>query len=90
VKAPADLRSFLRGLFDAAVAAAGPARNLPGHLPVPPQGRTVVVGAGKAAASMAAAFEREWHGALVVSGPTRTNVNDFRAIFVSSSSGHCE
>jgi hydroxypyruvate reductase len=59
-----DAPTILRALFDAAVAAADPARLLPGRLPPPPAGRTVVVGAGKAAASMAAAFEREWHGAL--------------------------
>ena len=52
--------ALLRELFDAAVAAADPARLLPGRLPPLPRGRTVVVGAGKAAASMAAAFERDW------------------------------
>lgn len=57
-------RTFLRGLFDAAVAAADPARLLPGRLPPPPRGRTVVIGAGKAAASMAQAVEREWNGPL--------------------------
>ena len=59
-----DPSAFLRTLFDAAVAAADPARLLPGRLPPPPTGRTVVVGAGKAAASMAAAFERDWPGPL--------------------------
>jgi hydroxypyruvate reductase len=58
-------RCFLRSLFDAAVAAADPARLLPGRLPpAPTAGRTVVVGAGKAAASMAAAVDRAWDGAL--------------------------
>jgi glycerate 2-kinase len=57
-------RGLLRELFAAAVAAADPARLLPGRLPPPPAGRTVVVGAGKAAASMAAAVEREWDGPL--------------------------
>ena len=57
-------RAFLLALYDAAVAAADPARLLPGRLPAPPFGRTVVVGAGKAAASMAAALEREWPGPL--------------------------
>ena len=57
-------RALLRALFDAAVAAADPARLLPGRLPPPAAGRTVVVGAGKAAASMAAAFESEWTGPL--------------------------
>lgn len=53
-------RQVLRGLFDAAVAAADPARVLAAHLPQRPRGRCVVVGAGKAAASMAAALERAW------------------------------
>jgi glycerate 2-kinase len=54
----------LRGLFDAALAAADPARTLPAHLPPPPAGRTVVVGAGKAAAAMAKAVEEHWRGPL--------------------------
>ncbi|MCX6363850.1 MAG: glycerate kinase [Actinobacteria bacterium] len=60
----ADTPALLRALFDAAVTAADPARLLPGRLPPPAAGRTVVVGAGKAAASMAAAVEREWPGPL--------------------------
>ena len=60
----AAARSLLRGLFDAAIAAADPAKVVPLHLPRPPRGRTIVVGAGKAAASMALAFERNWQGAL--------------------------
>lgn len=58
-------RVLLRGLFDAAVAAADPARCLPAFLPAPaelPKGRTVVVGAGKAAAAMARAVEDHWRG----------------------------
>ncbi|KQP80298.1 glycerate kinase [Methylobacterium sp. Leaf117] len=56
---PGDL---LRQLFAAAVAAADPAVSLARHLPEPPRGRTVVVGAGKAAASMAQAVEAAWQG----------------------------
>jgi hydroxypyruvate reductase len=56
--------AFLRALFAAAVAAADPAQLLPGRLPPQPTGRTLVVGAGKAAASMAAAVAREWQGPL--------------------------
>lgn len=59
-----NARSFLRGLFDAALAAADPARRLPAHLPRPPKGRTIVVGAGKAAAAMAKAVEEHWQGPL--------------------------
>jgi len=55
---------FLRDMFKAAVAAADPAVCLPPALPAPPAGRTVVVGAGKAAASMARALETAWTGAL--------------------------
>lgn len=48
-----DAPAFLRRLFDAAVAAADPARIVPPALPQPPKGRTIVVGAGKASAAMA-------------------------------------
>ncbi|KGJ07636.1 glycerate kinase type-2 family protein [Paracoccus sphaerophysae] len=57
-------RAFLAGLFDAAVAAADPARALAAHMPEPPRGRTVVIGAGKGAAQLAAAFEALWDGPL--------------------------
>ena len=59
-------RALLRSLFDAAVAAADPAMTMPAALAqlTPPKGRTVVLGAGKAAASMAAAAEAHWPGAL--------------------------
>ena len=53
-------RELLRGLFDAAVAAADPAKVVPPHLPSPPRGRTLVLAAGKAAASMARAVEQSW------------------------------
>ncbi len=60
-----DPEALLKAMFDAARAAADPAVCLPPHLPSPPRtakgwGRTVVVGAGKAAASMAQALERRW------------------------------
>ena len=54
---PVDL---MRASFDAAVAAADPLRIVAHHLPDRPHGRVVVVGAGKAAASMALAVERAW------------------------------
>jgi hydroxypyruvate reductase len=57
-------REALRALFQAAVDAALPDRILPGHLPVPPAGRTLVLGAGKASAAMAAALEAHWPGEL--------------------------
>ncbi len=59
-----DPAHFLRSLFDAAVDAADPARCVPKHLPAPPPGRTVVVGAGKASAAMALAVEQHWQGPL--------------------------
>lgn len=61
---PDDPRASLRRLFDAAVGSADPATCVPPALPVPPPGRTVVVGAGKAAAAMAAAVERNWRDSL--------------------------
>jgi glycerate-2-kinase len=54
-----DGRAFLLDLFDAALAAAGPEGRF-GPLPEVPAGRTLVLGAGKAAARMAAAFEDAW------------------------------
>ena len=59
-----DRRPLLRSLFDAAVAAAQPALCLPPHLPEPPKGRTIVIGAGKASAAMARALEDHWLGPL--------------------------
>jgi glycerate 2-kinase len=61
---PRKPREFLRLLLDAALAAANPARVLPPHLPKPPKGRTIVVGAGKAAAAMAKAVEDHWRGEI--------------------------
>lgn len=59
-----DPRAFLRQLFDTAVAAALPTGSIGRHLPPPPKGRTVVVGAGKGAAAMARAVEDVWQGPL--------------------------
>ena len=55
-----DPTQFLRQLFDAAVARAQPLLNMPACLPEVPRGRTVVVGAGKAAGAMAQALEALW------------------------------
>ncbi len=59
--APAET---LKALFEAALAAADPRRAVVAHLPAPVAGRTVVVGAGKASAAMARAFEEAWPGPL--------------------------
>ena len=61
-------RQLLIDSFDAAVAAADPLKILPAHLPVPPKGRTLVVGAGKAAASMALAVEQNWPASAPLEG----------------------
>ena len=61
---PTDPRAFLTALFEAAVHAADPYAAIRAHLPERPKGRTIVIGAGKAASQMAAAFERLWDGAL--------------------------
>ncbi|MBI4195607.1 MAG: glycerate kinase [Betaproteobacteria bacterium] len=53
-------RELLLGSFQAALAAADPLKIVPQHLPRPPRGRTLVVGAGKAAAAMALAVEQSW------------------------------
>ncbi|WP_051340626.1 glycerate kinase type-2 family protein [Azospirillum halopraeferens] len=51
-------------MFAAAVAAARPDLVVPPHLPAPPRGRTLVIGAGKASAAMARAVEDHWPGPL--------------------------
>jgi len=62
------MRGLLEESFRAAVAAADPLAILGPQLPGPPRGRTLVVGAGKAAASMAVAVEREWPGSAPLEG----------------------
>lgn len=57
-----DPSEFLRELFRAAVAAADPGARLPSCLPPMPSQRVLVLGAGKAAASMARALELAWPG----------------------------
>jgi len=57
-------REFLIELFQAAVTAADPALCMVGRLPDPPRGRTIVLGAGKAAAAMAAALDTQWSSPL--------------------------
>ncbi len=61
-------RDLLIGSFKAALAAADPLKIVPQHLPEPPKGRTLVVGAGKAAASMALAVEQNWPGKAPLDG----------------------
>lgn len=63
-----NAQDLLRQMFDAAVRAASPDIALPPHLPAPPKGRTIVVGAGKAAASMARAVEAHWPKTAPLSG----------------------
>jgi glycerate 2-kinase len=64
-------RDFLTGLFEAAVLRADPKRALEHALPQKPKGRTIIVGAGKGAAQLAAAFEELWDGPLTGTVVTR-------------------
>lgn len=57
-------RELLANMFTAAVNAAQPEHCIPRFLPEAPKGRTLVIGAGKASAAMAQAFERSWKGDL--------------------------
>ena len=59
-----DPRRLLQGMYDAAVAAAHPRAIVRRHLPPPPKGRTIVIGAGKASAAMAETLEQAWGGDL--------------------------
>ena len=64
----ADPLGFLRALFDEAVAQAVPGAAMRTFLPPPPQGRTLVLGAGKAGGAMAAAVEALWPAEAKMSG----------------------
>ncbi len=55
-----DPQTLLREMFDAAVASAQPDICVPPHLPAPPAGETIVIGAGKASAAMARTVEQCW------------------------------
>ncbi|RWO74848.1 MAG: glycerate kinase [Mesorhizobium sp.] len=59
-----DPKTFLISIFDAAIAAADPERTIRDHLPAKPKGRTIVIGAGKGSAQLAAAFEKVWDGLI--------------------------
>lgn len=59
-----DPKQFLTSIFEAAVAAADPELTIRRHLPEKPKGRTIVIGAGKGSAQMAAAFEKAWDAPL--------------------------
>lgn len=65
-------RALLLGSFHAAVAAADPLQIVPAHLPPPPVGRTLVIGAGKAAAAMALAVEQHWPNDAPLAGTVIT------------------
>jgi len=63
-----DPRALLRHLFDVAVQRALPLHNTAAHLPQPPKGRTLVLGAGKAGGAMAQAVEALWLADAPLSG----------------------
>lgn len=73
--------AFLRELFAVAIAAVDPRHCLPPHLPsFPATGRCIVVGAGKAAASMAQALEQHWFPSGVE--PTSSDVARFSGMVI--------
>src|SRR4051812_15226342 len=57
-------KAVLQELFSTAVAAAQAGQVLARYLPPRPQGRIIVLGAGKAAGAMAEAVEQAWDGPL--------------------------
>ena len=63
-----DPRALLRHLYDVAVQRALPLHNTAAHLPKPPKGRTLVLGAGKAGGAMAHAVEALWPTDAPLSG----------------------
>jgi hydroxypyruvate reductase len=63
-----DPRGLLLALYRRAVERALPQHTLAAHLPPPPKGRTVVIGAGKAGGAMAAAMDAAWPASAPLSG----------------------
>jgi hydroxypyruvate reductase len=63
-----DPQTALRHLYDVAVQRALPLHNTAAHLPPPPKGRTLVLGAGKAGGAMAQAVEALWPQDAPLSG----------------------
>ncbi|OGB20402.1 MAG: hydroxypyruvate reductase [Burkholderiales bacterium RIFCSPLOWO2_02_FULL_57_36] len=63
-----NYRQLLLDSFHAAVAAADPLKIIAQYLPAKPKGKTLVVGAGKAAASMARAVELAWPDDMPLEG----------------------
>ncbi len=61
---PIEPKVLLEKMFHVAVASAQPALCISAHLPLPPPGRLIVIGAGKASAAMARAVEDHWKGPL--------------------------
>jgi hydroxypyruvate reductase len=61
-------RELLLDSFHAAVRAADATVVVPPHLPQAPRGRTLVIGAGKAAAAMALAVEQHWPASAPLDG----------------------
>ena len=62
-------KKFLAACFDKAVKAVQPSECIAKFIPDPPQGRTVVIGAGKASAAMARSFEQYFEGPLTGGEP---------------------
>jgi len=65
---PMNPPDLIKAGFAAAVAAADPLEIVPRYLPAAPRGRTLAIGAGKAAASMAKAIELHWPAAAALEG----------------------
>ena len=84
LRSPREARTLLRSLFDAAVAAALPsAASITAFLPPPPKGRCLVLGAGKAGGSMAAAVEAAWPKDAAMGGLVVTRYDYVPAAFAA-------
>ena len=59
-----DIPSLLRQSFEHLLTFARPDAVMKAHIPTPPKGRLIVIGAGKASAAMAAAFEKHYTGKI--------------------------
>jgi len=67
-----NIKKILINSFKAGLEAVKPENIIKNKLPEPPKGRTFVIGAGKAAASMARAIEINWPKNLPLNGSVIT------------------
>jgi glycerate 2-kinase len=82
------VKSHLKAIWRAGVAACAPERVVPPHLPEPPRGRTILLALGKAAVPMARAVEQAWRAPLEGLAVTRHGESERLTRVEVATAGH--